>query len=283
MIGVGPGDEVITPAMTFFAAPNMIVKVGATPVFVDVEAGTRNIDLAAVEARIGPRTKAIMPTHFAGLPVDMDGLYALAAKHRLRVIEDAALAIGSSWRGQRIGSFGDICIFSFHPNKNITAIEGGALVVNNDHEARTIDVLRFHGITVLPDRTRDVAVAGGKFNLPDVNAAIGSAQLRACPNSTRGAARSWRATSRSGAPIRRACCRIPAIRSICRATAGTCSRLCFRLTNCGSPARNFAPKWKPAASAPACRTKRRTSQRSIGDSAIIRALCPSPNTSPRRP
>src|SRR5450432_2063788 len=122
--GIGPGDEVITPAMTFFAAPNMIVRVGATPVFVDVEPGTRNLDLAAVAARIGPRTRAIVPTHFAGLPCDMDGLYALAAKHRLRVIEDAALAIGSSWRGKRIGSFGDICIFSFHPNKNMTSIEG---------------------------------------------------------------------------------------------------------------------------------------------------------------
>jgi dTDP-4-amino-4,6-dideoxygalactose transaminase len=178
---IGPGDEVITPAMTFFAAPNMIVKVGATPVFVDVLPGTRNIDLAAAEARINPRTKAILPTHFAGLPCDMDGLYALAARHRLRVIEDAALAIGSSWRGKPLGSFGDICIFSFHPNKNMTSIEGGALVMGNEHEAREIDVLRFHGITYLPDRTRDVAVAGGKFNLPDVNAAVGLAQLARLP------------------------------------------------------------------------------------------------------
>ena len=179
--GIGPGDEVITPAMTFFAAPNMIVKVGATPVFVDVLPATRNIDLAAVAARIGPRTRAILPTHFAGLPCDMDGLYALAAKHKLRVIEDAALAIGSSWRGNRIGSFGDICIFSFHPNKNITSIEGGALVMGDEHEAREIEVLRFHGISVLDDSTRDVAAASGKFNLPDVNAAVGLAQLAQLP------------------------------------------------------------------------------------------------------
>ena len=179
--GIGPGDEVITPAMTFFAAPNMVVKVGATPVFVDVEPGTRNVDLAAVAARIGPRTKAILPTHFAGLPCDMDGLYELAKKHKLRVIEDAALAIGSSWRGKRIGSFGDICVFSFHPNKNITSIEGGALVVSNEHEAREIERLRFHGIAYLPDRTRDVATASGKFNLPDVNAAVGLAQLAQLP------------------------------------------------------------------------------------------------------
>jgi dTDP-4-amino-4,6-dideoxygalactose transaminase len=183
--GIGPGDEVITPAMTFFAAPNMVVKVGATPVFVDVEPGTRNVDLAAVAARIGPRTRAIMPTHFGGLPCDMDGLYRLAAKYKLRVIEDAALAIGSSWRGKRIGSFGDICIFSFHPNKNITSIEGGALVMGDEHEAREIETLRFHGISYLPDRTRDVAVAGGKFNLPDVNAAVGLAQLAQLPEFNR--------------------------------------------------------------------------------------------------
>jgi dTDP-4-amino-4,6-dideoxygalactose transaminase len=179
--GIGPGDEVIMPAMTFFAAPNMILKVGATPVFVDVDPTTRNIDLDAVAARIGHRTKAIMPTHFAGLPCDMDGLYALAARHRLRVIEDAALAIGSSWRGRTIGSFGDLVVFSFHPNKNITTIEGGALVVNNAYEAAEVEVLRFHGIRKLPDGTRDVTVAGGKFNLPDVNAAVGLRQLAQLP------------------------------------------------------------------------------------------------------
>jgi dTDP-4-amino-4,6-dideoxygalactose transaminase len=177
LCGIGPGDEVITPAQTFFAAPNMILKVGATPVFVDVERATRNIDLDVAQARVTPRTKAIMPTHFGGLPVDMDRLYAFARKHGLRVIEDAALAIGSSWKGQRIGSFGDICVFSFHPNKNITSIEGGALLVQAEDEAKRIDVLRFHGIERLPDGTRDCVVAGGKFNLPDVNARIGVAQL----------------------------------------------------------------------------------------------------------
>jgi dTDP-4-amino-4,6-dideoxygalactose transaminase len=177
LCGIGPGDEVITPAETFFAAPNMIVKVGATPVFVDVDLATRNLDLAAAEAAITPRTRALLPTHFAGLPCPMDDLYALAKRHGLRVIEDAALAIGSSWRGRRIGSFGDICVFSFHPNKNMTTIEGGALVVGSEDEARAIDVLRFHGIVRLPDGTRDVTVAGGKFNLPDVNARVGIGQL----------------------------------------------------------------------------------------------------------
>ena len=177
LCGIGPGDEVITASMTFFAAPNMIVKVGATPVFVDVVPGTRNLDLDAAAARIGPRTKAILPTHFGGLPCDMDALYALAARHRLRVIEDAALAIGSSWKGRTIGSFGDICVWSFHPNKNVTSIEGGALVVNDEREARRIETLRFHGIARLPDGTRDVLEVSGKHNLPDVNAAVGLRQL----------------------------------------------------------------------------------------------------------
>ncbi|KAB2936380.1 MAG: DegT/DnrJ/EryC1/StrS aminotransferase family protein [Candidatus Contendobacter sp.] len=177
LCGIGPGDEVITPSQTFFAAPNMIAKVGATPVFVDVELVSRNLDFDAVERAITPRTKAIMPTHFAGLPVDMERLYVIAKRHGLRVIEDAALAIGSSWRGRRIGSFGDLTVFSFHPNKNMTSIEGGALVLNDAAEAREVEVLRFHGITRLPDGTRDVAFPGGKFNLPDVNARIGLGQL----------------------------------------------------------------------------------------------------------
>ncbi|MFO1313464.1 MAG: DegT/DnrJ/EryC1/StrS aminotransferase family protein [Burkholderiales bacterium] len=179
--GIGPGDEVLTAAMTFFAAPNMIVKVGATPVFVDVVPGTRNIDLDAAEARVGPRTKAIMPTHFAGLPCDMDALYALAKRRNLRVIEDCALAIGSSWKGRTLGSFGDLCVWSFHPNKNITTIEGGALVVNDEREAAAVEALRFHGIHRLADGTRDVREPSGKYNLPDVNAAVGLRQLARLP------------------------------------------------------------------------------------------------------
>lgn len=181
LCGIGPGDEVLTAAMTFFAAPNMIVRVGATPVFVDVVPGTRNLDLDAAEARIGPRTKAIMPTHFAGLPCDMDALYALARKHGLRVIEDCALAIGSSWKGRTLGSFGDLCVWSFHPNKNITTIEGGALVVNDGREAAAVETMRFHGIHRLADGTRDVREASGKYNLPDVNAAVGVRQLARLP------------------------------------------------------------------------------------------------------
>lgn len=156
---------------------NMIVKVGAKPVFVDCDLVTRAIDLKQVEAAITPHTKAIMPTHFPGSLVDMDALLKLAKEHGLRVIEDAALVQGSHWEDQSIGSFADITTFSFHPNKNMTTIEGGAIVVNSEQEADEIDVLRFHGITRLPDGTRDVAVAAGKFNMSDVSSTIGLKQL----------------------------------------------------------------------------------------------------------
>jgi dTDP-4-amino-4,6-dideoxygalactose transaminase len=181
LCGVGPGDEVITSAQSFFTVLNMIVKVGATPVFVDCDLVTRNIDLAQVEAAITPRTRAIVPTHYPGSLVDMDALLALARRRGLRVIEDAALVIGSRWKERNVGAFGDLTTFSFHPNKNITSIEGGALVVNDGAEAERVETLRFHGITYLPDRTRDVAFPGGKFNLPDVNARIGCAQLERLP------------------------------------------------------------------------------------------------------
>jgi len=178
---IGAGNEVITCAQSFFTVLNMIVKVGATPVFVDCDLVTRNIDLGQVEARIGPRTRAIMPTHWPGSLVDMDSLHGLARRRGLRVIEDAALVIGSQWNGRNVGAFGDLVTFSFHPNKNITSIEGGALVVNNGTEATRVEVLRFHGIERLADGTRDVAFPGGKFNLPDVNARIGLAQLERLP------------------------------------------------------------------------------------------------------
>lgn len=175
--GIGHGDEVVTPALSFAATPNVIMRVGARPVFVDVDLATRNIDLKQVEAAITPRTKAIMPVHFAGLPVDMDELYAIAGRHQLRVIEDAAHAIGSGWKGQRIGSFGDIVSFSFHPNKNMTTIEGGALSFAFADEVKQFDLLRFHGISRDAEGNMDVSVAGGKYNLSDVAARVGVGQL----------------------------------------------------------------------------------------------------------
>jgi dTDP-4-amino-4,6-dideoxygalactose transaminase len=176
--GIGPGDEVITSAMTFFSVGNMIRKAGAKAVFVDCDLMTRNIDLAQVEEAITHKTRAVVPTHFSGLPCDMDRLYDLADAYGVRVVEDAALAIGSSWQGRKIGAFGDIATFSFHPNKNMTTIEGGAIVFADEAEAKRAEVLRFHGITKLADGTRDVDYPGGKFNLSDVSARLGLAQLR---------------------------------------------------------------------------------------------------------
>ena len=176
--GIGPGDEVIVPAMTFAASANVVMRVGAKPVFVDVELDSRNLDIACVEAAITPRTRAIMPVHFAGLPVDMDRLYALARRHSLRVIEDAAHAIGSAWNGRRIGSFGDMVSFSFHPNKNMTTIEGGALSLPDDRELRAVDLQRFHGLERNADGSADVLLPGGKYNLSDVAARIGLSQLK---------------------------------------------------------------------------------------------------------
>jgi hypothetical protein len=178
LLGIGAGDEVLIGAQTFFSSGNMVEKVGAKSVFVDVDLKSRNIDLVDAERRVTPRTKAIIPTHYAGLACDMDALYAFAKKHNLRVIEDAALAVGSRWKGTPIGAFGDIALFSFHPNKNITTIEGGALVCNDVVDAKRVEVLRFHGISRLPDQTRDVDFPGGKFNLSDVSAAIGRTQLK---------------------------------------------------------------------------------------------------------
>jgi dTDP-4-amino-4,6-dideoxygalactose transaminase len=175
--GIGPGDEVITPALSFVATANVIVRVGATPVFVDVDLDTRNIDLDQAEAAITPRTRAIMPVHFGGLPVDMDRLYAIAARRELRVIEDAAHAIGAAWRGKLIGSFGDLVCFSFHVNKNITTIEGGAIAGGTPREVEAIERYRFHGLKKSGPDEFEVLEAASKANLSDVCAAIGLAQL----------------------------------------------------------------------------------------------------------
>ena len=175
---IGPGDEVITTPITWVATANVVLTVGARPVFVDIDPVTRNIDLDAVEAAITPRTRAIMPVYLSGLPVDMDRLYAIAKRHNLRVIEDAAQAIDSRWRGQRIGAFGDLVSFSFQANKNITTIEGGCLVMNTPEEAQRAERLRLQGVIRTGMDGMDVEEPGGKFNLTDVNAAIGLAQLK---------------------------------------------------------------------------------------------------------
>ncbi len=174
---VGPGDEVITTPASWVATSNVILETGATPVFADIDPRTRNIDLDLLEKAITPRTKALIPVYLAGLPVDMDRLYAIAREHKLRVIEDAAQALGSTWKGERIGKLGDIVSFSFHANKNLTSIEGGALVLNNEDEALLAQKYRLQGITRTGFDGMDCDVLGGKYNLTDVAARVGLGQL----------------------------------------------------------------------------------------------------------
>jgi dTDP-4-amino-4,6-dideoxygalactose transaminase len=176
--GIGEGDEVIVPAMSFAASANVVARVRAKPVFVDIELASRNIDLEQIEAAIGPKTRAIMPVHFSGLAVDMDAVQSIAAKHGLRVIEDAAHAIGTRHRGRLIGSFGDLAVFSFHPNKNMTSIEGGAIATGDEKAARLVEQYRLHGIKRNAEGEVDVMFPGAKSNLTDVAAQIGIDQLK---------------------------------------------------------------------------------------------------------
>ncbi|GAA4656136.1 DegT/DnrJ/EryC1/StrS aminotransferase family protein [Massilia kyonggiensis] len=176
--GIGPGDEVITTPISWPATANVIIEVGATPVFADIDPVTRNMDLDKLEAAITPRTKAIIPVYLSGLPLDMDRLYAIAHKHDLRVVEDAAQAIGSLWNGKRIGSFGDFASFSFQANKNITTGEGGCLVLNNLEEARLAEKYRLQGVTRSGVDGIDVDLLGGKYNMSDIMATIGLGQMK---------------------------------------------------------------------------------------------------------
>lgn len=178
LCGIGPGDEVITTPLSWVATANVILHVGARPVFVDIDPVTRNLDLDRIEAAITPATRAIIPVDLAGLPVNRDRLYAIAKKHGLRVIEDAAQSMGASWQGKRIGAFGDLISFSFHANKNMTTSEGGCLVLNDEAQIPLAEKLRLQGVVRAPDGTMDVDVAGGKANLTDIAARIGLGQLR---------------------------------------------------------------------------------------------------------
>ena len=175
--GVGPGHEVITTPLSWVATSHVILEVGARPVFVDIDPVTRNIDLDRIEAAITPATRAIIPVDLAGLPVDRDRLYAIAQRRGLRVVEDAAQSLGSRWRGREIGVGGDFVSFSFHPNKNITTIEGGALVLNDEREARLAEQYRLQGVVRTGFDGMEVDLVGGKFNLTDVAARVGLGQL----------------------------------------------------------------------------------------------------------
>ena len=180
-----PGDEVITTAMTFVATLNTIVQAGGKPVLIDINWYDNNMDMAQLEAAITPRTKAIMPVHFAGLPVDLAPLYALAEKYQLRVVEDCAHAIGAGYEGKKLGTFGDMQVFSFHPNKNMTTGEGGCLITRDQELAEKAARLRFHGIdrdafnrfSKTGSQDYDVVAPGFKYNMMDLQAAIGLHQL----------------------------------------------------------------------------------------------------------
>lgn len=185
-MGLQEGDEVITTPLTFTATLNAIVLAGGKPVLIDIDPKTYNMDLNQLESAITAKTRVILPVHFAGLPVDLDRVYEIAKKHQLRVLEDAAHAIGASYKGKRIGSFGDTQVFSFHPNKNMTTGEGGCVVTTDEQLKRHVEYLRFHGI----DRSSfnrygksgqqdyEVIMPGFKSNMSDIQAAIGIHQIK---------------------------------------------------------------------------------------------------------
>lgn len=183
---IGPGDEVITTPLTFAATANVVEHCGARPVFVDIDRTTLNIDPVRIEAAITPRTRAIIPVHFGGLPCDMDPIIDIADRHDLIVIEDAAHAVGTRYRGRMIGSIGHLTNFSFYPNKNLTTIEGGAITTNDESWVEKLQIYRMHGLS------RDAwkryssrrlmlsqaVLPGFKYNMTDVQASLGIHQLR---------------------------------------------------------------------------------------------------------
>jgi dTDP-4-amino-4,6-dideoxygalactose transaminase len=183
--GIGPGDEVITVPLTFASTVSVILHAGATPVLADVRDYDYNIDPADVEHRITARTKAIMPVHYGGHPCAMDELLAIARKHKLRVIEDAAHAVGSSYRGRPIGAIGDAAVFSFYVIKNITTGQGGMLTTDDEQLAEHVRLLRLHGLSKTAwDRYSEkgtwayqVLAPGFNYAMTDIQAALGIQQL----------------------------------------------------------------------------------------------------------
>ncbi|MEO8187807.1 MAG: DegT/DnrJ/EryC1/StrS aminotransferase family protein [Burkholderiaceae bacterium] len=180
LAGIGAGDEVITSPLSWVATANVILAVGARPVFVDIDPHTRNIDLDQIESAITPRTRALMPVYMAGLPVDLGKLYDIAAQRHLRVIEDAAQALGASWHGTRVGARGDLVAFSFHANKNVTTGEGGCIVLPDLATADRATRLRLQGVVRNGEDGMEVEEIGYKLNLTDVAARIGLGQLARC-------------------------------------------------------------------------------------------------------
>ena len=183
--GIGPGDEVITTAMTFCSTVNGIIHAGATPVLADIDPVTLNIDSACIEVKITPRTKAILPVHFAGRAADMEALCAIAEHHGLKLIEDCAHAIETEYRGGNAGTFGDFGCFSFYVTKNVATGEGGMVLARRKEDAERIKILALHGMS--KDAWRrfsdegykhyQAVACGFKYNMMDLQAAIGLHQL----------------------------------------------------------------------------------------------------------
>ena len=184
--GIGPGDEVITTPLTFCATVNAILHAGATPILADVDLATMNIDPAEVQKKISPRTRAILPVHFAGRPCDMDSLIDLADRHGLKIIEDCAHAVESEHKGRKSGTMGHFGCFSFYVTKNVVTGEGGMVLARDENDAARIKVLALHGMSKdawkrFGDeayRHYSVVECGFKYNMMDVQAAIGIHQLR---------------------------------------------------------------------------------------------------------
>ncbi len=183
--GLGPGDEVICPSFTYVAGHQAMTATGASVVFCDVEERTLGVSVDSMRSMISGRTKAVMATHFAGIPCDLEGVYALAEEHGLRVIEDAAHALGSRHRGRMIGTFGDLVCFSFGPVKVVTSLEGGAVITPNEKEVQTLHELRLIGVdSDTAERYRnsrtweyDVVRQGYRYHLGAIPAAVGLSQL----------------------------------------------------------------------------------------------------------
>lgn len=203
--GIGKGDEVITTPLTFCASANVILHAGATPVFVDVERETMNIDPKKIEKAITKRTKAILPVHMTGRPCEMDAILKLARRHKLIVIEDAAHAIGASYKGKMIGGLSDATCFSFYTTKNITTAEGGMLTTNKEAIAQKVKVLSLHGIS--KDawkrfskegyRHYEAVAPGYKYNLTDIAAAMGVVQMKKIQKMQKRREEVWRAYDRA--------------------------------------------------------------------------------------
>lgn len=184
--GIGEGDEVITTPMTFAASSNCVLYQGGRPVFADIDSDTYNINPKKVEELINENTKAIIPVHFTGQPVALDKIQHLAKKHNLVVIEDAAHALGATYKGEKIGSLSDMTMFSFHPVKHITSGEGGIITTNSEKYYEKLLQFRSHGITREPDKLienhgpwyYEMQFLGFNYRMTDIQAALGTNQLK---------------------------------------------------------------------------------------------------------